>query len=72
MRRPGQPTRCVKLDVSRATEWGVLLHRNGLYMLMGSLASPRPPSVEDYAKILVLAATTGGLVERDLPSEVRG
>ena len=29
---------------------------NGLYTLMGSVASPRLPSVEDYAKILVLAA----------------
>ena len=29
---------------------------NGLYDLMGSLASPRLPSVEDYAKILVVAA----------------
>ena len=30
---------------------------NGLYTLMGSVVSPRFPSVEDYAKILVLAAT---------------
>ena len=29
---------------------------NGLYLLMGSSASPRLPSVENYAKILVLAA----------------
>lgn len=29
---------------------------NGLYLLTGSLASPRLPSVADYAKILVLAA----------------
>ena len=33
---------------------------NGLYKLMGSLASPRLPSVEDYAKILVLAAARIG------------
>ena len=33
---------------------------NGLYMLRGSLASPRLPSVEDYAKILVLAAARVG------------
>ncbi len=33
---------------------------NGLYKLMGSLASPRLPSVEDYARILVLAAARIG------------
>ena len=33
---------------------------NGLYKLMGSTASPRLPSVEDYAKILVLAAARVG------------
>ena len=33
---------------------------NGLYKLMGSLASPRLPSVEDYAKVLVLAAARVG------------
>ena len=33
---------------------------NGLYHLMGSSASPRLPSVEDYAKILVLAASRIG------------
>ena len=33
---------------------------NGFYNLMGSLASPRLPSVEDYAKILVLAAARVG------------
>ena len=33
---------------------------NGLYNLMGSLASPRRPSVENYAKILVLAAARIG------------
>ena len=33
---------------------------NGLYDLMGSLASPRLPSVEDYAKILVVAAARIG------------
>ena len=33
---------------------------NGLYMLMGSSASPRLPSVEDYAKVLVLAAARVG------------
>ena len=34
---------------------------NGLYKLMGSLASPHLPSVEDYAKVLVLAAARVGL-----------
>ena len=33
---------------------------NGFYKLMGSQASPRLPSVEDYAKILVLAAARVG------------
>ena len=33
---------------------------NGFYKLMGSLASPRLPSVEDYAKVLVLAAARVG------------
>ena len=33
---------------------------NGLYHLKGSLASPRLPSVEDYAKILVLATSRIG------------
>ena len=33
---------------------------NGLYHLMGSLASPRLPVVEDYAKMLVLAASRIG------------
>ena len=33
---------------------------NGFYKLMGSLASPRLPSVEDYAKLLVLAAARVG------------
>ena len=33
---------------------------NGFYNLMGSLASPRLPSAEDYAKILVLAAARVG------------
>ena len=33
---------------------------NGLYLLLGSLASPRLPSVEDYAKVLVLAASRIG------------
>ncbi|MYB10145.1 MAG: hypothetical protein F4Y28_09240 [Acidimicrobiia bacterium] len=33
---------------------------NGLYRLMGNQASPRLPSVEDYAKVLVLAATRLG------------
>ena len=33
---------------------------NGLYRMMGSIASPRLPSVEDYAKILVLAAARVG------------
>ena len=33
---------------------------NGLYLLTGSSASPRRPSVADYAKILVLAATRIG------------
>ena len=33
---------------------------NGLYTLTGSLASPRRPSCEEYAKILVLAATRIG------------
>ena len=33
---------------------------NGLYRLMGDGASPRHPSVQDYAKILVLAASRIG------------
>ena len=33
---------------------------NGFYKLMGSAASPRLPSVEDYAKVLVLAAARVG------------
>ena len=33
---------------------------NGLYLLKGSSASPRLPSAEDYAKILVLAAARIG------------
>ena len=33
---------------------------NGFYKLMGSQASPRLPSVEDYAKVLVLAAARVG------------
>ena len=33
---------------------------NGLYNLMGSVASPRLPSVEEYAKVLVLAAARVG------------
>ena len=33
---------------------------NGFYKLMGSQASPRLPSVEDYAKVLVLAAAPVG------------
>ncbi len=33
---------------------------NGLYKLMGSWASPRLPSVQDYAKILILAAARLG------------
>ena len=33
---------------------------NGLYKLRGTQASPRLPSVEDYAKVLVLAATRLG------------
>ena len=33
---------------------------NGLYHLMGSAASPRLPSIKDYAKILVLAASRIG------------
>ena len=33
---------------------------NGLYHLMGSSASPRLPSVEDYAKMLVLTASRIG------------
>ena len=33
---------------------------NGFYKLLGSLASPRLPSVEDYAKVLVLAAARVG------------
>ena len=33
---------------------------NGLYLLMGTSGSPRLPSVEDYAKILVLAAARIG------------
>ena len=33
---------------------------NGFYKLLGSSASPRLPSVEDYAKVLVLAAARVG------------
>ena len=33
---------------------------NGLYLLMGTSGSPKLPSVEDYAKILVLAASRVG------------
>ena len=33
---------------------------NGLYLVMGTSGSPRLPSVEDYAKILVLAAARIG------------
>ena len=33
---------------------------NGLYLLKGSVASPRLPSVQDYAKVLVLAAARIG------------
>ena len=33
---------------------------NGLYDLMGSMASPRLPSVEDYARTLILAAARIG------------
>ena len=33
---------------------------NGFYMMMGSIASPRLPTIEDYAKILVLAAARIG------------
>ena len=35
---------------------------NGLYALTGSLASPRLPSCQEYAKILVLAASRIGSV----------
>ncbi len=33
---------------------------NGLYLFMGSAASPRFPSVEEYAKVLILAAAKIG------------
>ncbi|MDE0033608.1 MAG: hypothetical protein OXU75_10795 [Deltaproteobacteria bacterium] len=42
----------------RASDTGLV--GNGLYRLMGSLASPRLPSVEDYARILVLASARIG------------
>ena len=42
----------------RASDTGAV--GNGLYRLTGELASPRLPSVEDYARILVLAAARTG------------
>ena len=42
----------------RASDTGAV--GNGLYRLMGDLASPRLPSDEDYARILVLAAARIG------------
>ena len=42
----------------RASNTGAVC--NGLYRLMGDLASPRLPSVEDYARILVLASARIG------------
>ena len=42
----------------RASDSGAV--GNGLYRLMGDLASPRLPSVEDYARILVLASARIG------------
>ena len=42
----------------RASDTGAV--GNGLYPFMGSLASPRLPAVEDYARILVLAAARIG------------
>ena len=42
----------------RASDSGAV--GNGLYRLTGALASPRLPSVEDYARILVLAAARTG------------
>ena len=46
------------LGINRSSESGLV--GNGLYKLTGSLASPRLPSTEDYAKILVLAAARLG------------
>ena len=42
----------------RAANTGVV--GNGLYRLMGDSASPRLPSVEDYARLLVLASARVG------------
>ena len=42
----------------RASDTGLV--GNGLYRLMGGQASPRLPSVEDYARILVLASARLG------------
>ena len=42
----------------RASDTGAV--GNGLHRLMGDLASPRLPSVEDYARILVLASARIG------------
>ena len=47
-----------KLARYRLPETGAVC--NGLYDLIGSLASPRLPSVEDYARILILAAARIG------------
>ena len=47
-----------KLAPYRLPETGAVC--NGLYHLMGSSASPRLPSVEDYAKTLVVAAARIG------------
>ena len=46
------------LDGYRSSESGAV--GNGLYFLSGSEASPRLPSLEDYARILVLAAARIG------------
>ena len=46
------------LGIYKSSDSGLI--GNGLYHLKGSSASPRLPSVEDYAKILVLAASRIG------------
>ena len=46
------------LDPYKSPNFGLI--GNGLYLFAGSAASPRFPSVEDYAKILIIAAAKIG------------
>ena len=48
------------LGIYKSSDSGLI--GNGLYHLKGSSASPRLPSIEDYAKILALAASRIGSV----------